>query len=138
MTAEQHNQDRAAIEKIVADAEKLQFDVDGFTGLLAPDAVLINFFGRRLHGRDAVYEAMAAALQTPLKDVVTRHELVDVIFPGPDVAIASIVKHVSDERESAPTDTGAALQNRGAMTLVLVRQDAEWLIALAQTTPIKG
>ncbi|NDL56045.1 SgcJ/EcaC family oxidoreductase [Phytoactinopolyspora mesophila] len=136
MAIDQQNHHHGAIEKVVADAEKLQFDVDGFTNLLADDVVLINFFGRRLHGKDQVYAAMAQALQTPLTDVRTKHELVDVIFPRPDVAIASIVKHVYDERAASP-ESGAALQNKGAMTMVLVKSNGDWLITLAQTTPIK-
>ncbi|WP_049561556.1 SgcJ/EcaC family oxidoreductase [Nonomuraea sp. SBT364] len=117
------NTETAAIEQVVRDAEKLQNDVDGFTGLLTGDVSLVNFTGIRLQGRDQVGEVMAKALETPLKDVLTRNELLGVTFPREDVAVASLVKHVNDGR-------------RGALTFVLVKDDGRWLIALAQTTPI--
>ncbi|MEU4575353.1 SgcJ/EcaC family oxidoreductase [Nonomuraea sp. ATR24] len=117
------NTERAAIEQVVRDAEKLQNDVDGFTGLLTEDVSLVNFTGIRLRGREQVREVMAKALRSPLKDVLTTNELQDVIFLREDVALATLVKHVNDGR-------------RGALTFVLVKEDGRWLIALAQTTPI--
>ncbi|WP_219507682.1 SgcJ/EcaC family oxidoreductase [Nonomuraea ceibae] len=117
------NTERAAIEQVVRDAEKLQNDVDGFTGLLTEDVSLVNFTGIRLRGREQVREVMAKALRSPLKDVLTTNELQDVTFLREDVALATLVKHVNDGR-------------RGALTFVLVKEDGRWLIALAQTTPI--
>jgi hypothetical protein len=43
-----------AIHRLVADAERLQSDVDGFTGLLTDDAVIVDFGGRRVRGRAAI------------------------------------------------------------------------------------
>ncbi|GAA3036174.1 SgcJ/EcaC family oxidoreductase [Streptosporangium longisporum] len=117
------NPDIEAIEHVVRDAEELQSDVAGFTGLLTEEVSLVNFVGIRLRGRDRVREAMATALRTPLKDVLTRNELLDVTFLRPDVAIAGLIKHVNDGRT-------------GALTFVLVKEDGTWRIALAQTTPV--
>jgi uncharacterized protein (TIGR02246 family) len=121
----------AAIRAVVADADALQSDADGFAGLLTEDIVLVNFGGRRVLGRSEVHDAMTEALRTPFAKVYTRNELVDVRFPRPDVAIASCIKHISDER-----DDGDPLEERGSSTFVLVKEDGRWLIALAQTTPI--
>jgi uncharacterized protein (TIGR02246 family) len=121
-----------AVRGVVEAADRLQSDADGFAGLLTPDVALVNFGGRRVLGRDNVHEAMRQALQTPMAQVYTRNELVDVRFPGPDVAVVSSIKHISDEREAAD----APLAQRGSMTFVLVKEDGRWLIALAQTTPI--
>ncbi|MFF4986116.1 SgcJ/EcaC family oxidoreductase [Streptosporangium saharense] len=117
------NPDIEAIEQVVRDAEELQSDVAGFTGLLTEEVSLVNFTGIRLRGRDQVEKVMAEALRTPLKDVLTRNELLDVTFLRPDVALASLIKHVNDGRT-------------GALTFVLVRDDGTWRIALAQTTPV--
>ncbi|GAA5077649.1 uncharacterized protein (TIGR02246 family) [Thermocatellispora tengchongensis] len=117
------NADIEAIERVVRDAEELQNDVDGFTGLLTENVSLVNFTGIRLQGREQVRQVMAKALETPLKDVLTRNELLDVTFLRPDVALATLVKHVNDGRE-------------GALTFVLVKDEGTWRIALAQTTPI--
>ncbi|MGW0593844.1 SgcJ/EcaC family oxidoreductase [Streptosporangium sp. NPDC002607] len=117
------NTETAAIEQVVRDAEELQSDVDGFTGLLAKNVSLVNFGGVRLQGRDQVREVMTKALETPLKDVITRNELLNITFLREDVALANLIKHVNDGR-------------RGALTFVLVKNDGRWLIALAQTTPV--
>ncbi|MEV0589515.1 SgcJ/EcaC family oxidoreductase [Nonomuraea sp. NPDC050310] len=117
------NPDIKAIEQVVRDAEELQNDVDGFTGLLTQEVALVNFAGIRLRGRDQVRQVMAQVLDTPLKDVLTRNELLDVTFLRPDVALAHLIKHVNDGRT-------------GALTFVLVKDDGTWRIALAQTTPV--
>ncbi|MBB4919731.1 SgcJ/EcaC family oxidoreductase [Streptosporangium saharense] len=117
------NPDIEAIEQVVRDAEALQSDVAGFTGLLTEEVSLVNFTGIRLRGRAQVEKVMAEALRTPLKDVLTRNELLDVTFLRPDVALASLIKHVNDGRT-------------GALTFVLVKDDGTWRIALAQTTPV--
>ncbi|MER7134441.1 SgcJ/EcaC family oxidoreductase [Streptosporangium saharense] len=112
-----------AIEQVVREAEELQGDVAGFTGLLTEEVSLVNFTGIRLRGRDQVEKVMAEALRTPLKDVLTRNELLDITFLRPDVALADLTKHVDDGRT-------------GALTFVLVKDDGTWRIALAQTTPV--
>jgi uncharacterized protein (TIGR02246 family) len=124
-----------AIRRVVADAERLQSDLDGFTGLLTDDAVVVNFGGRRVRGRDAVYDAMKGALETPLADVITTQEIEDVRFVRPDVALVDCVKYIHDRRAAAP-ESEPALSDRGMLTFVLVEQQGEWRIASAQTTPV--
>ena len=43
--------DIEAIRQVVREAEDLQNDVGGFTGLLTEDVSLVNFVGIRLRGR---------------------------------------------------------------------------------------
>ncbi|GAA3425848.1 SgcJ/EcaC family oxidoreductase [Streptosporangium sandarakinum] len=117
------NSDIEAIEQVVRAAEELQSDVTGFTGLLTEEVTLVNFTGTRLRGREQVKKVMAEALRTPLKDVLTKNELLDVTFLRPDVALAGLIKHVNDDRT-------------GALTFVLVKDGGTWRIALAQTTPV--
>jgi uncharacterized protein (TIGR02246 family) len=130
------DQEVEAIRAVVADTEALQSDADGFAGLLTEDVALVNFGGRRVLGRDHVREAMRQALETPFAQVYTKIEVVDVRFLRPDVALVSCVKHISDEREPAARDSDAPLEERASQTFVLVRERDNWLIALAQTTPI--
>jgi uncharacterized protein (TIGR02246 family) len=125
-----------AIRAIVAATDTYQDDADGFTRLLTEDVVLVNLAGRRVFGREALRHAMSEALQTPMADVRTRNELVDVRFPRPGVAVASCVKHVSDERDPSAKDSDASWSGRASLTLVLVEEQGGWQIALAQTTPI--
>ena len=126
---------REAVVRVVADAERLQSDVDGFTGLLTDDVVIVNFGGRRVQGRDAVHQAMRQALASPLADVATTQQVEDVRFLRPDVAIVDCVKYVHDGRDPAAPGT-APLRDRGMLTFVLVEQGGEWRIAAAQTTPV--
>jgi uncharacterized protein (TIGR02246 family) len=124
----------AAIRRVVADSERLQSDVDGFTDLLTDDVVIVNFGGRRVFGRTAVRTAMQQALASPLADVTTTQEIEAVHFLRPDVALVSCVKHVHDGRGAA--GSGSPLRERGMLTLVLVDRDGRWRIASAQTTPV--
>jgi uncharacterized protein (TIGR02246 family) len=125
-----------AIRAIVAATDSHQDDADGFTRLLTEDVALVNMAGRRVLGREALHHAMSEALQTPMADVRTRNELVDVRFPRPGIAVASCIKHVSDEREPSEKDPDGSWSGRGSLTLVLVEEQGDWRIALAQTTPI--
>ena len=123
--------DEREVRAVVARADAGQVEPTALIPLHAPDAVVVNIAGRRVLGRDAFAAAMAAALESPLRDVRTSVEVVDVRFPGSDVAVASCVKTVHDERADAD-----AAPLTGALTYVLVRTPpAAWHIALAQTTP---
>lgn len=135
MTTTTEDQEIAAVAAIVAEAERLQYDADGYADLLTEDAAIVNFVGRRVAGREKIRTVMRQALASSLADVHTRHELVDVRFPAPGVALVNCIKHVSDEREGAAADDVLGT-DRGNLTFALVKQDGSWLIALAQTTPI--
>ena len=136
ITTAAQDRETAAIRAVVADAETLQSDAEGFSQLLAEDVALVNFGGRRVLGRDNVRQAMQQALTSPFADVYTKNELVDVRFLRPDVALVSCIKHISDERKPSAKDAGASLSARGSLTFVLVKEQGSWLIAMTQTTPI--
>ncbi len=136
MTTVEKDTELEAIRAIVAATDTYQDDADGFTRLLTEDVALVNFGGRRVLGREALHHAMSEALKTPMVDVRTRNELVDVRFPRPGVAVASCIKHVSDERDAAEKDADGSFSGRASLTLVLVEEQGDWRIALAQTTPI--
>ena len=125
--------DTTAIRDVVTASDKLQDDADGFAGLLTEDVSLVNIAGRRLRGRETVRQAYREALASPLAQVRTSLEITDVWFISPDVAVASAIKHVSDERQ----DPAGPLPDRGNTTFVLVNRDQKWLIASVQTTPIR-
>ena len=136
MTTVAQDQELAAIRAVIADADRLESDAEGFTQLLTEDVALVNFGGRRVLGRSNVHRAMREALDTPFAHVYTKNEVVDVRFLRPDVAVVSCVKHISDERERSARDSDAPMSERGSATFVLVRERSSWLIAVVQTTPI--
>jgi uncharacterized protein (TIGR02246 family) len=126
----------AAIHRVVAEAQRLQSDLDGFTDLLTDDVVIVNFGGRRVLGRAAVRTAMEQALASPLAAVTTTQEIEAVHFLRPDVALVSCVKHVHDGRDDGAAGSGPPLRDRGMLTFVLVEDGGRWRIASAQTTPV--
>ena len=127
--------DEPAIRSLVQQVTDAQNDPEVFIPLHSPDAVIVNFFGRRVLGRDALEEAMRAALSSPLRDVRTEVEVVDVRPLGESVALVSCIKTVHDERGEGADDLPASA---GALTYVVTRSEDSWQIALAQTTPIRA
>ena len=127
-------QDIRSIWKVVADTETFQNDLEQFTALLAEDVVIVNIAGRRVVGKAALYNAMKAALETPLAKVFTTTNVEDIRFLSRDVALVSCIKHISDQR----SERTARLSEKGSLTFALVRQQDTWLVASAQTTPINN
>lgn len=132
-TTSRNQQDVDQIRSLVADAERHQNDPDRFTQLHAPKAAIVNVAGRRIRGRDVLHESMRQALAGRLAKVLTRTEIIDIDFIRPDVALVHTIKHIFDHTD----DDGPTLPTRGAMQLVLTREDGTWQIAAAQTTPIR-
>jgi uncharacterized protein (TIGR02246 family) len=125
--------DDRAIRELVSEAQRLQIDTAALMDLHRPDVVIVNIAGHRVLDREAFANAMIQALASPLADVRTTVEVVDIRLPSPDIAIVSCIKTVHDERG----DFGSAgsLPNAGALTYVMTRMRHTWRIALAQTTP---
>jgi uncharacterized protein (TIGR02246 family) len=71
------SEDEEAIRAVVAETERRQSNADQFAELLRSDVVLVNAVGRRVFGRQQLHAAMAAALQTPLANVLTRSTVVE-------------------------------------------------------------
>jgi uncharacterized protein (TIGR02246 family) len=132
-TLTSREEDLVAIAQLVTRAEVVQNDIEAFTALLSEDVIIVNFAGRRIFGREPFRKAMAEALGAGLGAVRTRNELVDIKLIAPDMAVVSCIKHIGDEN----TGTGNNLPTRGSLTLLVVRLDGHWRIALSQTTPIK-
>jgi uncharacterized protein (TIGR02246 family) len=126
--------DENAIRDLVALAQESQSDPEALMTLHTAETAIVNLAGRRVLGRETFAKAMAGALASPLSDVVTTAEIVDVRLATPDVAIVSATKTVHDRRSGV--DASTALPSTGALTYVTVRSADGWRIALAQTTPI--
>lgn len=124
--------DEHAIRELVAAAQVAQSDQPTLLALHTPGVVIVNLAGRRVLGHDAFSAAMAGALASPLRDVLTTVEVIDIRPVSPDAAIVSCLKTVHDGRAAAVSD----LPVTGALSYVVTRVDGSWLIAFAQTTPI--
>jgi len=128
------NEDRdREIGQLVEGLQAAQSDVEPFLALHTPDAIVVNFGGRRVFGSGELRSAMEAGLASPLSQVITTAEIDDIRYVRPDVAIVSCTKHVFDQRDT--TETFAA---EGRLTYIAVEEDGVWRVALAQTTPVAG
>ena len=126
--------DENAIRDLVALAQESQSDPEALMALHTAETVIVNLAGRRVLGRETYSKAMADALASPLSDVLTTAEIVDIRLATPDVAIVSCTKAVHDRRSGV--DASTAMPSTGALTYVTTRSHGGWRIALAQTTPI--
>lgn len=126
--------DENAIRDLVTLAQEAQSDPEALMALHTTDTAIVNLAGRRVLGRETYTKAMADALASPLSDVLTTAEIVDIRLATPDVAIVSCIKTVHDRR--AGVDASTALPSTGALTYVATRSHGGWCIALAQITPI--
>ncbi|QGG95639.1 YybH family protein [Actinomarinicola tropica] len=134
MDAHSEAEARDEIGRLVDQLNEQQFDVEEFLALHTDDVIIVNFGGRRVTGKDALREAMSAALGSSLAKVTTTVEVHDVHFVRPDVALVNATKYVSDER-----DGDEAFASTGSSTYVVTRDERSgWRVALAQTTPVAG
>jgi uncharacterized protein (TIGR02246 family) len=119
--------------QLVERLQAAQSDVEPFLALHTPEAIIVNFGGRRVVGSGDLRRAMEAGLASPLAQVLTTAEIDDIRYVRPDVAIVSCTKHVSDQR-----DTTETFATEGRLTYVAIEEDGVWRVALAQTTPVAG
>jgi len=126
--------DENAIRDLVALAQESQSDPEVLPELHTAETAIVNLAGRRVLGRESYAKAMAGALATPFRDVLTTAEIDDIRLATPDVAIVSCTKTVHDGRSGV--DASTALPLTGALTYVTTRSHGGWRVALAQTTPI--
>lgn len=128
--------EEAAIRRLVAEAQKHQFDVAQLMALHDDDVVVTNMAGRRVVGKKAFADAMEKALSSALRHVPATTEVDSVRFLSPDCALVACTKTVHDERPAAEKTRLPA--SVGVMTYVVVRKGGRWVIASAQTTPVAG
>lgn len=124
------------IRGIIAEAQEHQNDVERLMALHTDNVSIVNIAGRRIFGRESFKDAMTQALSSPLRDVRTTVDVDRVELVTDTVAIASCTKTVHDHRQAG--DRARLPGSVGCLTYVVVRGDAGWLIASAQTTPIAG
>ena len=130
--------DITAIKQLIAAADKYQNDIDSFIPLHTEEVFIVNFIGRRIMGKDSLYHAMKQALESPLAKVLTKIEIEDIRFVCSDIAIISCTKYVYDERIDSPDNPKAELpSSTGSLTYLVIKNQDNWRIALAQTTPIR-
>ena len=126
-----HERDRAAIARVIADIETgfntndAELSVAQFTA----DASAVSVAGVLASGRDALLEAHRAGFAGPLRDQHARYELDDVVFLAPGVAVAH-KRAWATTPEGEPLDVGHAM----IALYVFVLDDGRWRVAARQNT----
>ncbi len=101
-------------------------DPAAYARLFAPDAVYVTRSGALWHGRPAIEEGHAAALEGPLADTSLRLRPIHIAVPALSVAVA----HVDVELSSETSAT------RAVATLVLTLNGTEWAILAAHASEV--
>jgi uncharacterized protein (TIGR02246 family) len=133
-TRAQHmNEDERAIRRVLADfvAAVNRHDVTAFGHLLAEDAEFVVITGQYLRGWNEIQRYHAGIWQDAVFGTtqLTWHP-VHVRFLRPDVAVA----HVAAVR----TDQDNTALRHMFLTVVVAKQDNQWVIAALQNTLTRG
>lgn len=101
--------------------------------LFAEKAVIVTVHGVRLIGENELRKFIRQASQSSSSKVLTKNEVLDVLFIRSDVAIVSAVQHIRVQHLNESTDAG-----KGTITFVMVKEVGQWAIAAAQNTLIQN
>ena len=132
--ASDHDDDRAAIEAVIANIEggfntnDAELSCRDFTA----NARTITALGARLAGRDALLEAHRAGFAGPLGGQYAHYRVDDVVFLRPDVAVAFKQAWATDA-----DGTSHAADPAMVALYVLVREQGRWWIAARANTLVQ-
>jgi uncharacterized protein (TIGR02246 family) len=130
----------AAVASLVEDLQRGWDDRDAeiTDGQLADDVVWGSPFGATVEGYDELHAIHEHLKQQARGGRDTRFEIVNVLAPAPDVAVAQVRRVALDAsgHEIPPTDEVAGAFSEMAL-YVLVRRDGRWWLAAGQNTIIR-
>ena len=123
--------DTALIIAVVERLETMQWnrDVEGFTGLLTPQAVWVTAFGRRLTGWPEIHDFTAKVLTPALSEEYAYYDVEHITFLSDTIAAVNV-------RQCPVGPTGIPLEGHeeGRPLYVMSKQHRGWLIAAGQNT----
>ncbi|MEV6828047.1 SgcJ/EcaC family oxidoreductase [Amycolatopsis sp. NPDC051102] len=101
-------------------------DADAYGAHFTEDATYVTFVGTRYAGRDDIAGSHRVLFEKFLKGTKLAHEVLDVRFPGADVAVLT---------SRGDTYTGDAPKKLSKVqTYTLVRDGERWLVAAFHNT----
>ncbi|WP_426122237.1 SgcJ/EcaC family oxidoreductase [Pararhizobium sp. PWRC1-1] len=123
--------DIALIIAVVERLETMQWnrDVEGFTGLLTPQAVWVTAFGRRLTGWPEIHDFTAKVLTPALGEEYANYDVEHITFLSHTIAAVNV-----RQRSVGPTGIALEGQAEGRPLYVMSKQQGGWLIAAGQNT----
>lgn len=129
----EREQEIKLIKQLVYDVGGYPKDPEGFSQLFTQHAVIVNAAGIRVNGKDEIYELMKKATKSFLGNVFIRNEVVNVTFLRSDVAVVSGIQHIFTEQDDLLEE-----DDKGSLTLVMVKEQGKWQIAAEQNTLIEA
>jgi uncharacterized protein (TIGR02246 family) len=125
-------EDEQAIRQVIADYDNTwnHHDMKAHARLFAEDADFVSVAGAYLKGRGEIEAQHAEMHAGDYKDSQMSTSSVAVRFLSPSIAIVHRAAEAAYNR--------GQVKRRWFMTLVMVKQDAQWLIRAAQNTQRSG
>ena len=113
-------------------------DADVYNRHFAADVIWGSPFGATVHGYDRLHAIHVQLKREQRGGPSSRYEIVAVLSPAPDVALAQ-VRRVALDPDGQPVTPSADLTGSfSEMALyVLVRRDGTWWLAAGQNTPVQ-
>jgi len=113
-------------------------DADVYNRHFAADVIWGSPFGATVHGYDRLHAIHIQLKREQRGGPSSRYEIVAVLSPAPDVALAQ-VRRVALDPDGQPVTPSADLTGSfSEMALyVLVRRDGTWWLAAGQNTPVQ-
>jgi PPOX class F420-dependent enzyme/OxyR family protein/uncharacterized protein (TIGR02246 family) len=134
---------REAIVAVANLVEELQagldeHDADVYNRHFAADVLWGSPFGATVHGYEQLHAIHVRLQEQGTGGPSSRYEIVRVLVPTPDVAIAHVRRVALDSHSQRlePTSTTTAAFSEVAL-YVLVRRGGTWWLAAGQNTPIR-
>ena len=129
---EKERQDTLRIKQILENEMFVSRETNLSGKLFTERAVIVTVQGVRLIGENELRKFIQHASRSSVTKVLTKNEVIDVLFIRSDVAIVSAVQHIRVEGLNESADVG-----RGTITFVMVKEVGQWAIAAAQNTLVQ-
>ena len=113
-------------------------DADVYNRHFAADVIWGSPFGATVHGYDRLHAIHIQLKREQRGGPSSRYEIVAVLSPAPDVALAQ-VRRVALDPDGQPVTPSADLTGSFSerALYVLVRRDGTWWLAAGQNTPVQ-
>jgi PPOX class F420-dependent enzyme/OxyR family protein/uncharacterized protein (TIGR02246 family) len=113
-------------------------DADVYNRHFAADVIWGSPFGATVHGYDRLHAIHIQLKREQRGGPSSRYEIVAVLSPAPDVALAQVRRVALDPDGQPVTPSADMTGSFSEMALyVLVRRDGTWWLAAGQNTPVQ-
>jgi uncharacterized protein (TIGR02246 family) len=115
------------VQATVEEMQRAWGDADAYGAVFTEDADYITFFGGHARGREEIAESHRPLFDGVLKGTTLDARITHVSYLAPDVALVHTVGSTAKRNHTGNP-------NGSVQTMVVVRQDGDWLIRAFQNT----